>query len=182
MKAAFIVIARLISSIILTLFLLAAATMLFLAVTGKMPTVIETDSMSPEFHAGDVAILSPADLDNTESINVGDIIAYPADVTDSTVLTVHRVIDINDETTLTTRGDYNNFADDPIDISHVEGTLDTIIPGAGDLMKYIKENYAMLNLVAILLAVAAVSSFKNLKLKESVFYDEDGIVIGKRVH
>ncbi len=89
------------------LVILTAAAWLYLAPTqigGSTSYVItHGDSMQPRFHAGDLALVRPAD-----HYRVGQIVAYHSTVLHVVVL--HRIIGLDGDRYVL-KGDHNNFVD-----------------------------------------------------------------------
>ena len=67
---------------------------------------IETPSMTPKYRVGDGVIIDKNV--NKDELKVGDVIAY---YDNDNKLIVHRIININIDNSLTTKGDYNNSPD-----------------------------------------------------------------------
>lgn len=67
---------------------------------------IETGSMQPTIKIGDAAFINK--LYNKEKLKEGDIIAYK---TKDNLTIVHRIYKINKDSSIITKGDYNNSAD-----------------------------------------------------------------------
>lgn len=95
---------------------------------GYGAAVVLSGSMEPEFSEGDLIIVQEAD-----SVAINDIVVFQ----DGAVLVVHRIIAMDDEN-LTTKGDANAVADDPISRSAVKGRVLFWIPGAGNVVNFLK--------------------------------------------
>ena len=67
---------------------------------------IKTPSMTPNINVGDAVIIDKTF--NANKAKVNDIIGY---LNDDGVVVVHRIININNDGTFITKGDYNNTAD-----------------------------------------------------------------------
>ncbi|MGH8913394.1 MAG: signal peptidase I [Acidimicrobiia bacterium] len=85
---------------------------------GWQPYVIITGSMEPGINAGDVVLVSPhPDIDTT----VGRVVGFEDPARPGHILT-HRVVTINEDGTLTTKGDANPTADSaPVPAESVTG-------------------------------------------------------------
>lgn len=91
--------------------------------TGKVRTVlgnivltIQTGSMDPTFSVGDTILCEP--VTDPDDLQVGDVIAYWATVGDGKMITVHRILEIQDMgeyRTFLTKGD-NNSAPDTVPV------------------------------------------------------------------
>ena len=79
---------------------------------------------------------------------MGDIVVYQ----DGASLVVHRVIALDGET-VTTQGDANNIADDPIPLADVKGRVLFWIPHGGDVVSVIKSPIGTICLVAAAIAM-----------------------------
>jgi signal peptidase len=91
-------------------------------------SVVCSGSMNPLLLVDDLVIIRESD-----DINVGDVVVYEKDGDEI----IHRVIK-TDGDTLTTRGDANTIADDPIEISAVKGKLVTLIPAVGGVIRTVR--------------------------------------------
>lgn len=100
-----------------------------LATNGEWRTV-QTGSMEPDISAGDVVLVTP-----DAAVEIGDVIVFPDPVQpDRDIL--HRVIDIDTQGLLATKGDANDL-DDPWQIrpSEVIGKQSFSIPKIGLLVQ-----------------------------------------------
>ena len=124
---------------------------------GFQPSVIASGSMRPSLEVGDIAVT----VDTApEKIVVGDIIQYWRE--GYPVPIIHRVIEIS-SSSLVTKGDANNAADEPILLTRSVGKLVLTIPKLGWVSIYTKiaftdfSNFFMEN-PAIILGLASASS------------------------
>ncbi|MFY9139598.1 MAG: signal peptidase I [Thermacetogeniaceae bacterium] len=90
------------------------------------PIVIYSGSMRPAFDAGDIVIVAKKD---PALLKEGDIIAYR--IEDSPVPVVHRIIKINRDKTIITKGDNNDSIDQPIVTEQVNGAVVFVAPKVG---------------------------------------------------
>jgi len=98
------------------------------------PSVIPTGSMVPVFNPGDIVLVAKI---NPANIRTGDIIEYR---TEERINIVHRVIEIQKNGNLITKGDANNAADSqPVDPRNVNGKVIFKIPKVGWLSIAIKQ-------------------------------------------
>lgn len=119
----------------------------------QMPTpfgfgaaVVLSGSMEPEFSTGDLIIVQQA---NVYAQN--DIVVFQ----DGRSLVVHRIISMDGET-VTTKGDANNIADEPIHISAIKGKVIFWIPYVGNVVEFIKTpvgTLCMITAVILLLEI-----------------------------
>jgi len=68
-----------------------------------------------------------------DSYQVGDVVVYQV----GRSMTVHRIISISGSTVVT-KGDANNAADDPIDLSTIKGKVVFHIPYVGMVVRFLK--------------------------------------------
>ena len=108
--------------------------------------IVLSGSMEPTFAAGDLIIVK-----ESETFAVDDIVVYQ----DGGSLVVHRVI-AADGDTLTTQGDANNVADDPISHDAVKGTVLFWIPYGGTVVSLIKSPIGTICLIAAAIALVEV--------------------------
>lgn len=108
--------------------------------------IVLTGSMEPTFSAGDLIVVKETDV-----VAVDDIVVYQ----DGSSLVVHRVIDIADGS-ITTQGDANNVADDPIECSAVKGIVLFWIPYAGSVVSLIKSPVGTICLIAAAIALVEI--------------------------
>ena len=117
----------------------------------RMPTpfgigmsVVLTGSMEPTLSVDDVVIIREADR-----YMVDDIVVYqtPYD------LVIHRIISIEEDAengcTVITKGDANNAADDPIDISQIKGKLAFSVPHIGIVIKFLQSLPGIILVLAV---------------------------------
>ena len=90
--------------------------------------VVLSGSMEPELSVGDLILVKESD-----DIQVNDVVVYQS----MNSLVVHRVVDVN-ENMITTQGDANNVADEPVDVSLVKGEVFFCIPGVGNIVNFLK--------------------------------------------
>lgn len=120
---------------------------------GYGAAVVLSGSMEPEFSVGDLILVR-----KTENIEVDDIIVYQ-----TSSLIVHRVVEVN-ENMITTKGDANNVADDPIDVSAVKGEVFLCISGIGVLVNFLKTPIGII--LTIALAIALVEIPRRLEMSK----------------
>lgn len=119
---------------------------------GTGAAVVLSGSMEPALSVNDVIIVREA-----ESYRVGDIVVYDS----GREMIVHRVIEQNGDT-ITTKGDANNAADEPIRAEAIKGRVVLSIPYAGAAVKALRSPVGMI--VVILTAVLLIEgSFRREK-------------------
>lgn len=104
-------------------------------------SVVLSGSMSPALEVNDLIIVQEKD-----EYEVGDIVVFQSG--DS--LIVHRIV-AKEDNMITTQGDANNVADDPVNINVVKGTVVSRIPSFGAVVNVLK-----FPAVGVLLLIGAV--------------------------
>lgn len=109
-----------------------------LRVAGFTPFVVLSDSMAPQYQAGDLVYIQSHE---PTGIEVGDIIAYRAESPDGEDrrVVLHRVVAADREAEVfTAKGDANGHADaDPVPYNQVVGTAAFAIPQIGHLSTFL---------------------------------------------
>ena len=113
---------------------------------GYGAAIVLTGSMEPTFSADALIIVKEC-----ESVAVDDIVVYQ----DGGSLVVHRVIAV-DGNTITTQGDANNVADDPIQLEAVKGRVLFWIPAIGSVIALIKSPLGTICLIAAAIALVEI--------------------------
>jgi len=118
-------------------------------------SVVLSGSMSPALEVNDLVFVQ-----EKEQYEVGDIVVYQSGQS----LIVHRIIALEDNM-ITTQGDANNVADEPVNINTVKGAVVSRVPFFGAIINVLKHPVA-----GILLIVGAVvlmeCSFQTEKRKK----------------
>lgn len=100
-----------------------------------------TDSMAPLYEAGDLIFVQECTV---ESVGTGDVISY-IDVSDASIVTTHRVVNIT-ESYFITKGDANNTEDpEPVVKERLLGVPVLFIPAVGHAAMFLvsREGYAV---------------------------------------
>lgn len=92
-------------------------------------SVVLSGSMESRLSADDLVIIKA-----TDSYNVNDIVLFQ----DGNSLVIHRIIEIDGDT-VTTKGDANNVADEPINKSQIKGVWVYDIAGFGAVVNILKQ-------------------------------------------
>lgn len=108
--------------------------------------IVLTGSMEPTFSANDLIFVRECD-----SVTEGEIVVYQ----DGGSLVVHRVIAVDGQQ-ITTQGDANNVADNPIDFSAVKGTVLFWIPRVGTAVSLIKSPIGTICLIVAAIALVEI--------------------------
>lgn len=90
--------------------------------------VVLSDSMAPALRVNDLVLVRPAD-----SYEKGDVVIFQS----GRILIIHRIIAVGEDT-LTTQGDANNQADEPIRPADVKGKMILHIPLIGAVVRVLK--------------------------------------------
>lgn len=104
---------------------------------GYSSAVVLSGSMEPELSVNDLIIVH-----QQESYDIGDVIVYQ----NGYDLIVHRIIDINGET-VTTMGDANNTADEPISEKNIKGCVVKSIPFLGVIVNFLKSTVGIIIMI-----------------------------------
>ena len=113
---------------------------------GYGAAVVLSGSMEPEFSEGDLIVVKEA-----ENYKLNDIVVFQ----DFGSLVVHRIISIDGET-ITTKGDANNIADKPVDVSAVKGKVLLWIPYAGSVVGFLKTPVGIIVTIAAAIALIEI--------------------------
>lgn len=115
-------------------------------VGNKLPTpfgygaaVVLSGSMEPEFSKGDLIVVK-----ETGDFALRDVVVFQ----DGEDLVTHRIIEIDGDT-VTTKGDANNTADEPIPAKNIKGKVLFHIPFAGNIVNFIKTPVGTLCILAL---------------------------------
>lgn len=119
-------------------------------------SVVLSGSMEPELSVDDVIIVKAQD-----KYSVGDMVVFQSHGD----MVVHRIIAMEGET-ITTKGDANNSADEPISLSDIKGGVTAVIPGMGKALRFIKSPYGMIIVMGAALLLMELSFRKEKKASE----------------
>ncbi|MBE6048592.1 MAG: signal peptidase I [Clostridium sp.] len=136
--------------------------------------VVLTGSMKPNIEPSDLIVTKKVDVNE---ICNGDVITFKVEGVDN--VTTHRVKEIiNSEQGIrfVTQGDANNIADlAPVREENIEGKVVKVVPKAGKMVDFIKNNLvAILSViiavfVLIIVLISILDALKNKKNKNKVF-------------
>ena len=121
-------------------------------------SVVLSGSMEPELSVDDVIIVK-----KTDDFGVDDMVVF----NDHGILVVHRVISIDGDN-ITTKGDANNTADEPITRDVVKGKVIKVLPGAGKAFDILRSPLA-----AVIVFGAAILLMELSFKKEKKEADDD---------
>ena len=130
-------------------------------VKDKMPmpfgygmSVVLSGSMESRLSVDDLVIIKA-----TDNYKVNDIVLFQ----DGNSLVIHRIIEIDGDT-VTTKGDANNVADEPINKSQIKGVLVYDIAGFGAVVNVLKQPVFV---ILILAAAFLLTEFSYRKEKDN---------------
>ena len=123
---------------------------------GVGAAVVLSGSMEPALSVDDLILVREA-----EEYAVGDVVVFQT----GGVLVVHRIIAIEGDT-VTTQGDANPSADEPMPLSNVLGRVEGHIPAVGALVNGIKTPIGTLCVIAAAIALVEIPRRREKKKDE----------------
>lgn len=117
-----------------------------------MATVL-SGSMEPEMSKGDLIFVKKID-----EIAVDDIVVYDS----GRALIVHRVIKIDGDM-VTTQGDANPSADEPVNVKTVKGKVVFTVPFVGKVVNFIKTPVGTIIIIALVIALLEIPRIREKK-------------------
>ena len=117
-------------------------------------SVVLSGSMESRLSVDDLVIIRA-----TDNYKVNDIVLFQ----DGNSLVIHRIIEIDGDT-VTTKGDANNVADEPINKSQIKGVLVYDIAGLGAMVNILKQPVSVF---IILAAAFLLTEFSYRKEKDT---------------
>ena len=123
---------------------------------GYGAAVTLTGSMEPTIMPDDLIIVA-----EQEAYELDDIVVYQS----GSILVVHRIISIDGQS-VTTQGDANPVADEPMDVSLIKGKVIAIVPVLGNVARVLKTPAATIVLLAGAVLLLEMS-FRKEKQKKS---------------
>lgn len=124
-------------------------------------SVVLSGSMEDRLSVDDLVIIKAAD-----NYNVNDIVLYQ----DGNSLIIHRIIEIDGDT-VTTKGDANNVADEPINKSQIKGVLVYDIAKLGAVVNILKQPVFVILILAAAFLLTELS-YRKEKDKDTEELDE----------
>ncbi len=130
--------------------------------TGQEPSlfnhrlyIVDSGSMSPTINLNSMIVVEEL---RPEEVAVGDIITYYGHNKSSRI--THRVMDIEDNGTLITKGDANEVDDPiPLEAEKVIGKVVYIIPYIGKIFRFLNTKYGIALLITIAIAWMVLPRF-----------------------
>lgn len=124
-------------------------------------SVVLSGSMEDRLSVDDLVIIKA-----TDDYKVNDIVLFQ----EGNSLVIHRIIEIDGDT-VTTKGDANNVADDPINKSQIKGVLVYDIVGIGAVMNILKQPVSVFIILAAAVLLTELS-YRKEKDKDTEELDE----------
>ena len=120
--------------------------------------IVVTGSMEPTISIDDLIIVKEFD-----EYKVDDMVVFHQDG----LLIVHRVISIDEENKMiTTQGDANNTADDPIPFKSIKGKVVNVVENAGGLIRFLKSPIVTVTIIVCALLLMEYSFRKEKQEKK----------------
>lgn len=129
-------------------------------VFGYSSAVVLSGSMEPTLSVDDLIIVKS--FDDAE-YQVEDVIVFQS----GNSCTVHRIIAINEDGTLTTQGDANNASDEPIEYKQIKGKVILSVPGVGKVVDIIKSPIVVIAFVVVIFLLVERSYKKEEKTEKT---------------
>ena len=120
---------------------------------GYGAAVVLSGSMEPEFSQGDLILVK-----EETSYETRDIVVYQQ--YDS--LVVHRIISMDGDVVIT-QGDANNAPDEPITTADIKGRVLCWIPGAGNVVSFLKNPVGIFCIIAAAIALLEIPRRREMK-------------------
>lgn len=120
---------------------------------GYGAAVVLSGSMEPEFSQGDLILVK-----EETSYETRDIVVYQQH--DS--LVVHRIISMDGDVVIT-QGDANNAPDEPITTADIKGRVLCWIPGAGNVVSFLKTPVGIFCIIAAAIALLEIPRRREMK-------------------
>lgn len=120
-------------------------------------SVVLSGSMEPELSVDDVIIVKRG-----AEYGVGDMVVF----NDHGILVVHRIISIDGDN-ITTKGDANNTADEPIAPDVIKGKVIKVLPGAGRAFNVLRSPLAAVVILGAAILLMELSFKKEKKDAEN---------------
>lgn len=124
-------------------------------------SVVLSGSMEDRLSVDDLVIIKA-----TDDYKVNDIVLFQ----EGNSLVIHRIIEIDGDT-VTTKGDANNIADEPINKSQIKGVLVYDIAELGAVMNILKQPVSVFIILAAALLLTELS-YRKEKDKDTEELDE----------
>ena len=121
--------------------------------------VILTDSMEKELSVNDLVIIK-----KTNDYNINDIVAFDA----GDKIVVHRIVRIDDDGLITTKGDANDDEDPPISVDRIKGEVIKAYPKIGLIIRTIKSPAGSIILLVTSVLLLIISFLAEIEEKKEL--------------
>lgn len=112
---------------------------------GSPPVVVSSGSMAPALDVGDLVVVEPF---HGQRIHKGSVVVFNEQVGGRSI--IHRVVEVGDDGTFTTRGDANAAADStPLELADIEASGRFLLPRMGLPMVWAQQGRWLLVLLAL---------------------------------
>jgi len=136
---------KIISEVIYIAVLLIVIRILFVRFAGYNLYIIETGSMEPDYPVNSVVFVKECDRD---TLTAGDVVTFSREG----VIVTHRIVSVNGDGTLTTKGDANKTNDiRPVNKSNVIGRVEKCVKGLGPFVIFLSDIYGKIFIVCLVL-------------------------------
>lgn len=148
------------------------------SLAGFTPLIVETDSMAPTFHSGDLIFIKKYD---PASLKEGDIITFHTIINNEYALNTHRINSIIEENGIrsyVTKGDNNDMTDTHvISDGDIVGKYITKVAGLGKVMDFLSSSVGFLVIIVLPLLLFFIYQVYNLimvsiNLKKAIAIEE----------
>jgi len=120
---------------------------------------VQTGSMEPTIKVGDLIFVK-----GQNNYKVDDVITYNSGFGASKTVITHRIVDINEDGTFKTKGDFNTAADiDSVSKQNIIGKYILRIPLLGYPINFVKTPLGFLILIVIPAVIISYEEFKKIK-------------------
>lgn len=128
--------------------------------TGWVPLTVLSGSMEPAIPAGSQVVVVPLEAADVADVQLGDVVTFmplPGDPTLVTHRVVGRAFGSDGSVELTTRGDANDAADEPVLAEQVRGVVRYHLPYVGRLATLLSGDQKDVGVTVLALALIAFS-------------------------
>lgn len=108
--------------------------------------IVISGSMQPYIKAGDLIVIR-----EQEDYEEGEVVTYRK----GQILITHRIVSVTGAGVIT-KGDTNNAADEPVALSDIEGKVVLRIPGAGNMILFLKTPAGILAVSSFILLLYGI--------------------------
>ena len=124
---------------------------------GYGAAVVLSGSMEPELSVGDLIVVKESCM-----FQKGDVVVYQ----DGSSLVVHRIIQMDDDT-VTTKGDANISADEPVSVLRIKGKVLFSVPYVGKVVGFLKTPIGTIGMIVLAIALIEIPHRSEKKKDEA---------------